>query len=1118
MGLFRKMSQEHSSEPRSTGVFALLVVGFAALVHCSPASAAPEPFADDAFATYKANPDNGKYLFNAAGCGACHGSGDNTELLSGGMVMDTAIGKFYAPNISPGGAGIGGWSNARFLNAVMVGVDGEGNNLYPVMPYTSYGGMKPEDVLDIKAYIDTLPQSDAASKEHEIAFPFSRQTTITLWKRSHFTVASYQAREETQKERGRYLVENVGGCGDCHTPRTTTYGLDLERAYQGEKGLTGAVAPDISKNKMASADPKAFTVGLIDEGKKLSGSPINDPTMRHIAKGLSILSDEDRAAMFAYLSDKEQKAPERVEQSPTPVCTEKTADAGLAGGNAGLAQQADAFIGKYCRNCHGPGESSQGSYSSGDLASIAADAAFVVPGDASKSRLYTSISSGRMPLGKRPTGEEVKALEDWINSLSKADVPQATAASAQERTRPMLMYRDFIEAAVNDIGKVNELDRPYIRYFSYRNQYNGMMGCESDATFMKRMNVLAGGFKKLLNSLSYGPKLVLPTEVDGTNGLLVRIDLRDLQWSQKDYDALISEYFYGVDPASDPTLRALAKETQTVLPIMRIDWFMANAAKPKLYNYLMKLPTQIRDLETRFGVNVDENIRRRQVIRAGFADGSSGVSDHNRMLERHDMPFGGYYWKSYDFAGDAGRQVLARFPHGPKELEPLDTGLTAFEHDGGEMIFSLPNGLQGYYLSTNLGKQLDVGPTAIVSFRKRPIGKGVEIVNARSCFDCHANGILSKRDQLRDIVTKSTLFTKDQRDLLLEMYVPQEKLDAAYNEDRQRFVAALEKLGVTEPTPDGLAQSMQAPGNTELVTYFADKYEDELDFDAVAAEFDMTPKDFSESIRRVQDVDALRLGLDWITTLEAGGTIPRLEVELQYAVLLYPLMQLEPLDVKKVYTAADGSYTYDPTALVNPQSGVALQGGNPELLAQPNGVQQAQPAQQQATQQQAPAQTQQAVAYTPPVLAYKQDPQPSKLTLGAYVGSTSVKVGDPLSFELSANEACELQVLYVESTGNVEEIPAAMIGNTTLQPGERRQIPQPGSGSITFDAPAPAETMIAFCRVGGLGDKRMSADDARRLVAQSNQPATKGIAINLAKKAEADNGASTLNMVTFDVK
>ncbi|URK87904.1 c-type cytochrome [Rhizobium sp. RCAM05350] len=1054
-----------------------------ALAQCPGTALARDAFTEDAYATYKANTDNGKYLFNASGCGACHGSGSNTEILSGGLEMDTAIGKFYAPNISPHANGIGGWTNAQFLNAVMQGIDREGNNLYPVMPYTAYGGMKPEDVLDIKAYIDTQIASDAVSQEHEIAFPYSRQTTITLWKRSHFTVPDYQSREETQMERGRYLVENVGGCGDCHTPRTTTYGLDMENAYTGEKGLTGAVAPDISKARMAGlASSDVFTVGLIDEGKKLSGAPLTDPVMREIAHGLSALTEKDRTAIYAFLSDHEVKPPEPVAQSATAVCKESTPAADLTGDNAGLATQADAFIGKYCRNCHGPGESSQGSYPAGDLKTIAADAAFVVPGDASKSRLFTSVTSGRMPLGKRPTAEEVKSLEDWINSLNQSDLPK-TAASKPDRTRPMLSYRDFIEAGLKDISKVSDLDRQFMRYFSYRNQYNGMMGCEEDKTFMKRMDVLAGGFKKLLNSLSYGPKLVLPQEVEGTNGLMVRVDLQDLQWSADDYNFLISQYFYGVDPGSDASLLALTKETDTVLPIMRIDWFMANAAKPKIYNQLMKLPTHIHELEQRFQINVDENIRHRQVLRAGFADGSSGVSDHNRMLERHEMPFGGYYWKSYDFGGDVGRQVLKRFPQGPKELEPFDGGLTAFEHDGGEMIFSLPNGLQGYYLSTAAGKQLDVGPTSIVSFRERPIGKGVEIINARSCFDCHANGILSKRDQLREHIQTSTLFNKDQQAILLDMYVPQEELDAAYNKDRQRFVEALVKLGVTEPTPDGSAQSMQAPGNAELVTYFGDKYEDELDFDALAAEFDMTPAELSSAIKRVEDVDTLRLGIDWVTTLEAGGTIPRAELEQQFPLLLHPLMQLKPLDTTTVRVAT-ASQSHDVAG-------------------------------QTAQQDYVKAET--VVAATP---AYRQE-QPvdyNKLELALHVGTTTAKVGDQLSFQLSSNKACELQILYVEETGNVEVIPDAMIGNTTLQAGEKRQILQPGTGNLTFDTPAPAETMIAYCREGGLGDQKLSVERARQLVAESHLPPTRGLAINLAKKAEGDNSASGLQVVTFEIK
>ena len=1075
------------SRPRRRGgllaAAPLAAMGLALTLACPGGTAARDPFAPDAFSTHKANVDNGRVLFGAAGCGACHGSGDNIELLSGGMEMPTAIGKFFAPNISAHPNGIGGWSNADFLNAVMNGIDRNGDNLYPVMPYTSYGGMKPEDVLDIKAYIETLPQSDAASKEHEIAFPFSRQATITLWKRSHFNVPAYQPREETQMERGRYLIENVGGCGDCHTPRTTTYGLDLARAYEGEKGLTGAVAPDITKARISGlASHEVFTKGLVEEGKKLSGSPLADPVMRRIAQGLSTLPDEDKQAMYAFLADRELKVTP-VATSSEPVCSEATAQTGLGGGNAEAASAADAFIGKYCRNCHGPGESSQGSFPAGDLASIAANAAFVTPGNAAKSLLYTSVTSGRMPLGKRPADAEVQSLATWIDSLTQSDIPVAAAAGKTERSRPMIGYRDFIELALRDVTRIDERDQPFMRYFSYRDQYNGMMSCETHETFLKRMQVLAGGFKKLLNSLSYGPNLVIPDEVEGSNGLLVRVDIRDLEWSADDYDFLINEYFYGVDPTSDASLHALAKATQTQLPIMRIDWFMSNGARPKVYNRLMKLPTHIRELETRFKIDVDQNIHRGRVLRAGFADGSSGVSDHNRMLERHDMPFGGYYWKSYDFGGDVGRQVLKRFPHGPKELK-LEAGLQSFEHDGGEMVFSLPNGMQGYYLSTAEGAQLDVGPTAIVSFRKRPIGKGVEIINARSCFDCHYDGILSKRDQIREHIQTSTLFSKDQQDVLLALYAPQEELDEAYKRDRDRFVASLDRLGITEPTPDGGKTSLKAPGGAEIFTYFADKYEDELNFEQLAAEFDMTPEQFASDIRRLTDVNALRIGIDWVATLESGATIPRVEVEEQYAYMLEPLLQLRPLKRGSNADVADAGY------------------------------------QQPVKQEQAAGGDQYAATSAYPVPAYKQDDkaQAAKVKLALHVPSTSAKVGDKLSFQLSTNHACELQVMYVEDTGNVEIVPDVMLGATTLNPGEQRQIPQPGTGDLTFDSASPGETMIAFCRAGGLGDQKLTAEKAKELVASSKQPATRGLAINLAKQAEKDNGAAGVQMVTFEIR
>src|SRR5690606_8991423 len=183
----------------------------------------------------------------------------------------------------------------------------------------------------------------------------------------------------------------------------------------------------------------------------------------------------------------------------------------------------------------------------------------------------------------------------------------------------------------------------------------------------------------------------------------------------------------------------------------------------------------------------------------------------------------------------------------------------------------------------------------------------VEIINARSCFDCHFDGILSKRDQLREHIETSTLFSKDQQNELLAPYVPQEELNEVYKRDTDRFVSALDRLGITEATAGGGKTSLKAPGGAEIFTYFADKYEDELNFEQLAAEFDMTPEQFASDIRRLTDAGALRIGLDWVATLEAGATVPRVELEEQYAFMLQPLLQLEPLkrDVNHDAVAVD---------------------------------------------------------------------------------------------------------------------------------------------------------------------------------------------------------------------
>ena len=148
----------------------------------------------------------------------------------------------------------------------------------------------------------------------------------------------------------------------------------------------------------------------------------------------------------------------------------------------------------------------------------------------------------------------------------------------------------------------------------------------------------------------------------------------------------------------------VASVTDTPLAWLRGDWFAFTASRPPLYYDLLKLPQSFAELEKDEDVDIKSNIEKFLAKRAGFQ--KSGVSKHNRLIERHAISTG-YFWTSYDFKGDKPEQSLFVHPLGPD-------GPDAFRHDGGESIFSLPNGFQAYYLNTAKGGRLDKGPTEIV--------------------------------------------------------------------------------------------------------------------------------------------------------------------------------------------------------------------------------------------------------------------------------------------------------------------------------------------------------------------------------------------------------------------
>src|SRR5581483_4447559 len=154
------------------------------------------------------------------------------------------------------------------------------------------------------------------------------------------------------------------------------------------------------------------------------------------------------------------------------------------------------------------------------------------------------------------------------------------------------------------------------------------------------------------------------------------------------------------------------------------------------------------ELEARLGVDAALNYQRDRLARAGFVQ--SGVSEQNRLIERHDAVHGGY-WKSYDFRKDGSRGNLLRYPLGPIGLGSLHPE-ACFRHDGGEVLFHLPNGLQGYLLVDDRDNRIDAGPQDIVGDVHKTAGSS-QIVAGLSCMACHTRGLVAPP---HDVVRKGT--------------------------------------------------------------------------------------------------------------------------------------------------------------------------------------------------------------------------------------------------------------------------------------------------------------------------------------------------------------------------
>ena len=261
-----------------------------------PASALPP---------HTANLANGRTMFFAGGCPACHAADkDNPTRLGGGLALKSPFGTFYTPNISPDpNDGIGAWSEAEFVTAMVKGTSPDGRHYYPAFPYTSYQRMLFADLRDLFAYLKTLPTVQGKVREHTLPDHFKIRRTLGVWKFLFLDGAPFKPDPEKPADwnRGAYLVNGPSHCAECHSPRNTLSGIMRSQNFSGAADPDPAGEgwiPNITQHALKDWSEKdiadMFETGDIPDDK-VGGS------MVAVIRNTSQLSPQDRAAMAVYL-------------------------------------------------------------------------------------------------------------------------------------------------------------------------------------------------------------------------------------------------------------------------------------------------------------------------------------------------------------------------------------------------------------------------------------------------------------------------------------------------------------------------------------------------------------------------------------------------------------------------------------------------------------------------------------------------------------------------------------------------------------------------------------------------------------------------------------------------
>ena len=495
-----------------------------------------------------------------------------------------------------------------------------------------------------------------------------------------------------------------------------------------------------------------------------------------------------------------------------------------------LAQSVGQIFSQTCYRCHG--ERARGGFAFvTDLDRLRNSPDYINLQNPEKSLIYEKIRLREMPPeGEQPqlNADQVATVLAWI----QAGAPNQNGSTSSESTTDGESEEQVQSAIATDLAQQPPEARKNLRYLTL--SYIARAGA-SEAELSR----FANGVAKLVNSLSFESETHKPVAI-AKKGHILRIDISKLGWNPENRNGDdIWERLGSQSPYSIPKTKSYPELVERIgsrYPYLRADWFASTASRRDTYYSFLRIRADGTDteLERRLGVDINSNIALGGAFRAGFL--KSKVSLNNRMIERHTTSYGAY-WKSYDFVESEGFSDIFTRPLGPGQRA------SEFIHTAGEIIFSLPNGMQGYALAKANHQLQTEAPINVVQDSSRP---EAQIFNAISCMSCHSQGMKPAQDEIRNFaLSNAEIFSRTDLESILRLYRGNSELQSWLAQDSKRFTDALNKAGVS------------ASGDQEPIRFLTDRYDHSVDLKVALAELDTTEAALKVAARDKPSLESL---------------------------------------------------------------------------------------------------------------------------------------------------------------------------------------------------------------------------------------------------------------------